>query len=200
MCRRNGASSSVTVYGSLVQVGLPEGDTIGFTKRTATVFDPEVGIEFLKLTYISTGDSYAMTDEDGNTVLSTRVTGTAAGKYFPTSVTVPGSNQTTTLGWEKVTVTGKEVVRPTRMLAPVQDGVNCTTLTRGCRALTFTYATTTTATGTAESAWGDYTGRVKEISFTAWDPDLATPAMRTVPMARYAYDNAGRLREFPPPL
>ncbi|MFG1917607.1 RHS repeat-associated core domain-containing protein [Micromonospora sp. NPDC048898] len=186
--------TSLTVYGSLVQVGLPEGDTIGFTKRTATVFDPEVGVEFLKLTYNATGDSYAMTDEDGNTVLFTRVTGTAAGKYFPTSVTVPGSNQTTTLGWEKATVDGKEIVRPTRMLAPVQDGVNCTTLTRGCRALTFTYATTTTATGTAESAWGDHTGRVKEISFTAWDPDLATPAMRTVPMARYAYDNAGRLR------
>ena len=38
-------------------------------------------------------------------------------------------------------------------------------------------------------------GRVKEISFAAWDPDLATPpAMRTVPMARYAYDNAGPLR------
>ncbi|MEU0551373.1 RHS repeat-associated core domain-containing protein [Micromonospora sp. NPDC005979] len=186
--------TSLTVYGSLVQVGLPEGDTIGFTKRNATVFDPEVGMEFLKLTYNSTGDSYAMTDEDGNSVLFTRVPGSAAGKYFPTSVTVPGSNQTTTLGWEKATVAGKEVVRPTRMLAPVQDGINCTTLTRGCRALTFTYATTTTATGTAEPAWGDHTGRVKEISFTAWDPDLATPAMRTVPMARYAYDNAGRLR------
>ncbi|MFY1616319.1 RHS repeat-associated core domain-containing protein [Micromonospora sp. WMMD736] len=186
--------TSLTVYGSLVQVGLPEGDTIGFTKRNATVFDPEVGMEFLKLTYNSTGDSYAMTDEDGNSVLFTRVPGSAAGSYFPTSVTVPGSNQTTTLGWEKATVAGKEVVRPTRMLAPVQDGVNCTTLTRGCRALTFTYATTTTATGTAESGWGDHTGRVKEIAFTAWDPDLATPAMRTVPMARYAYDNAGRLR------
>lgn len=186
--------TSLTVYGSLVQVGLPEGDTIGFTKRTATVFDPEIGMEFVKLTYNATGDSYALTDEDGNTVLFTRVTGTAAGKYFPTSVTVPGSNQTTTLSWEKATVDGKEVVRPTRMLAPVADGVNCATLTRGCRALTLTYATTTTATGTAEAQWGDRVGRVKEISFTAWDPDLATPAMRTVPMARYVYDNAGRLR------
>ncbi|SCG70491.1 RHS repeat-associated core domain-containing protein [Micromonospora halophytica] len=186
--------TSLTVYGSLVQVGLPEGDTIGFTKRTATAFDPEIGMEFLKLTYNATGDSYSVTDEDGNTVVFTRVTGTAAGKYFPTSVTVPGSNQTSTLSWEKATVDGNEVVRPTRMLAPVADGVNCAMLTRGCRALTFTYATTTTATGTAESTWGDYTGRVKEIAFTAWDPDLATPAMRTVPMARYAYDNAGRLR------
>jgi RHS repeat-associated protein len=35
---------------------------------------------------------------------------------------------------------------------------------------------------------------VKEISFTAWDPDLDTPAMRTVPMAAYSYDTSGRLR------
>lgn len=186
--------TSLTVYGSLVQVGLPDGDTIGFTKRTSTAFDPEIGMEFLKLTYASSGDSYTLTDEDGNTTVFTRVTGTATGKYFPTSVTVPGSDQTTTLGWEKVTIGGKEVVRPTRMLAPVPDGVNCTTLTRGCRALTFTYATTTTATGSSEASLGDYVGRVKEISFTAWDPDLPTPAMRTVVVARYAYDDAGRLR------
>ncbi|SCG75461.1 RHS repeat-associated core domain-containing protein [Micromonospora rifamycinica] len=186
--------TSLTVYGSLVQVGLPEGDTIGFTKRTATAYDPEIGMEFLKLTYSSGSDSYSLTDEDGNTVLFTRVTGTATGKYFPTSVTVPGSNQTTTLSWERVTIDGKEIVRPTRMLAPVADGVNCATLTRGCRALTLTYATTTTATGTAESGWGDHIGRVKEIAFTAWDPDLPTPAMRTVSMTRYAYDNVGRLR------
>ncbi|GAA4442333.1 hypothetical protein GCM10023170_017260 [Phytohabitans houttuyneae] len=186
--------TSLTVFGSLVQVGLPDGETIGFTKRTTTVFDPEVGMEFLNLTYTSGSDSYTLTDEDGNTVLFTRITGTTAGKYFPASVTVPGSNQTTTLSWEKATVDGKEVVRPTRMLAPVADGVNCATLTRGCRALSFAYATVTTATGTDESAWGDHLGRVKEISFTAWDPDLATPAMRTVSMIRYAYDNAGRLR------
>ncbi|MEU7587300.1 RHS repeat-associated core domain-containing protein [Micromonospora sp. NPDC049230] len=186
--------TALSVYGSLIQVGLPEGETIGFTKRTAAAFDPEVGMESLKLAYDGTGDKYTLTDDEGNTVLFTRVTGTAAGKYFPTSVTAPGSNQTSTLGWEKVTINSKEIVRPTRMLAPVPDGVNCATLTRGCRALTFTYATATTATGTAEASWGDHVGRVKDISFTAWDPDLATPAMRTVPMARYAYDNAGRLR------
>ncbi|MGQ5260991.1 DNRLRE domain-containing protein [Micromonospora sp. ZYX-F-536] len=190
----NAPYTALTVYGSLIQVGLPEGDTIGFTKRTAAAFDPEVGMESLKLAYDGAGDKYTVTDNDGNTVRFTRVTGTAAGKYFPTSVTAPGSNQTSTLSWEKVTINNKEIVRPTRMLAPVPDGVNCATLTRGCRALTFTYASTTTATGTVEASWGDHTGRVKEISFTAWDPDLATPAMRTVPMARYTYDNAGKLR------
>ncbi|WP_203996677.1 DNRLRE domain-containing protein [Virgisporangium aurantiacum] len=186
--------TSLTRYDSLVQVGLPEGETIGFTKLTTTEFDPEPGMEFLKLVYNTTNDSYSLSDVDGNTVVFTRVANTAVGKYFPTSVTVPGNAQTTTLSWEKVTVDGKEVVRPTRMVAPVADGVNCATLTRGCRALTFKYATATSATGTEQVGWGSYAGRVQEISLVAWDPDAATPGMRVVPMVKYLYDGTGRLR------
>ncbi|SCE72700.1 RHS repeat-associated core domain-containing protein [Micromonospora mirobrigensis] len=185
--------NSLTVYGSLVQVGLVEGDTIGFAKRTASVFDPQIGLEDLQLTYDATADAYRLQDDKGRTVLFSRIASTAAGRYFPTSVTVPGSNQTTTVSWEKATVGGTEVVRPTRILAPV-SGVDCTTLVRGCRALTLTYAGATTATGSTEAAWGDSLGRLKEVTFTAWDPDLPTPAMRTVPVARYAYDGSGRLR------
>ncbi|GIJ77977.1 hypothetical protein Xph01_24090 [Micromonospora phaseoli] len=186
--------TSLTVYGSLVQVGLPEGETLGFTKRTATTFDPGVGAEFLTLMYASATDTYRLVDEEGNSTTFSRIAGTAAGKYVPTSVSSPGNTNTTTLSWERATVGGREVIRPTRVLAPAPQGVTCTTLVRGCRAVTFTYATTTTATGGGAAAWGDHTGRVKEIAFTAWDPDLVTPGMRTVPMARYAYDDAGRLR------
>ncbi|MFK4082827.1 DNRLRE domain-containing protein [Kribbella sp. NPDC020789] len=183
--------TSLDVFGTLIQVGTPDGDTVGFTARDGVNFDPEVGQETLKLTYASTTDSYKLTDEQGSVVTFGRVTGTAAGQYFPTSTTLPGSNQITSYNWEKVTINGAEVVRPTRMLAPVPDGVSCTTMARGCRALNFVYATSTTATGTTE---GDYLGRVKEISFTAWDPDLATPALRTIPISRYSYDSNGRLR------
>ncbi|MDM4722543.1 DNRLRE domain-containing protein [Micromonospora sp. WMMA1363] len=190
--------TSLTRTGSLAQVGLPEGDTIGFAKKANVTggesFHPEIGMEDLKLTYTTSSDSYTLTDLDGNTVTFTRVSGSPAGLYNPTAVTVPGSGQTTTISWESAIAGGATVVRPTRMLAPVPDGVNCATMTRGCRALTFSYATGTTATGTAEAGWGDYLGRVKEISFTAWDPDLPTPAMRTLVLARYAYDNGGRLR------
>ncbi|WP_144022737.1 ricin-type beta-trefoil lectin domain protein [Asanoa hainanensis] len=190
--------TSLTRTGSLVQVGLPEGDTIGFGKKGAITggesFTPEVGMEDLKLTYTSASDSYTLSDQDGNVATFTRVSGAPAGLYNPTAVTVPGSGQTTTLSWQSATVAGATVVRPTRMLAPVPNGVTCTAMVRGCRALNLTYATTTTATGTAETQWGDYTGRVKEITFTAWDPDLSTPAMRTIAMARYAYDNTGKLR------
>ncbi|GAA2617539.1 hypothetical protein GCM10010436_21270 [Paractinoplanes durhamensis] len=193
----NAEYTQLDVTGSLVQVGLPEGDTIGFTKRTATAFVPEVGAEDLKLIYTagSAGsDYYTLTDSDGNATTFKTVTGGAATRYFPTAVTTPGSNQTSTIAWEKVTIDNAGRVRPTRLLAPVPSGVTCTTLVKGCRALTFTYATTTTATGTSTTTWGDYAGRVKEISFTAWDPDLSTPAMRAIVTARYTYDNAGRLR------
>lgn len=82
--------------------------------------------------------------------------------------------------------------RVTRMTAPAPTGVTCgASLVAGCRALEFTYATTTTATG-AGSGWGDYTGLVKQISFTAYDP--ATSAMKTIPVATYAYDSTGHLR------
>jgi hypothetical protein len=84
--------------------------------------------------------------------------------------------------------------RPTQVLAPVPAGVSCASLVRGCRALTISYATATTATGTSPAQWGDYLGRVTQVAFTAWDPDATPPAMRTVVMARYSYDSGGRLR------
>ena len=83
------------------------------------------------------------------------------------------------------------------MTGPSPEGVNCTTSplsTRGCQSLTFTYATTTTASGTGEAQWGDYVGRISGISLTAYDPELSTPDMVTVPVVSYLYDWNGRLR------
>ncbi|AYF29980.1 hypothetical protein CSH63_21390 [Micromonospora tulbaghiae] len=157
-------------------------------------YQPQVGAEKYSLTYDSTANRFTLNDGDGNTATFTRASTDPTGVYTPTSVSAPGSGNTSTYSWEKVTLGTQDVMRPTRLLAPVPSGVTCNTLVRGCKALTFTYATTTTATGTAANTWGDYLGRVKEISYTAWDPDLATPAMRTVVLARYTYDNAGRLR------
>src|SRR4051794_40197578 len=50
----------------------------------------------------------------------------------------------------------------------------------------------TTATGTSEAQWGDYTGRLKAVTFTAYDP--ATSAMATITVASYSYDSTGQLR------
>nr|BFE60672.1 hypothetical protein GCM10020063_051980 [Dactylosporangium thailandense] len=190
--------TDLTVTGSLVQVGLPDGDTLGFTETAVDgagkKYEAENGFQQLRLTYTTAGDSYTLVDIDGNSVLFTRIAGAAAGVYNPTAVTTPGVNQTTSISWQKVTVGGTDVVRPTRMLAPVPSGVTCTTLAKGCRALDFTYAATTTATGTGATQWGDYTGRITQVTFTAWDPDASPAAMRTVAVAKYSYDSNGRLR------
>ncbi|HST82477.1 MAG TPA: DNRLRE domain-containing protein [Kineosporiaceae bacterium] len=82
--------------------------------------------------------------------------------------------------------------RVTKILAPVPAGVTCASMVAGCRALNLTYATSTTATGTGEAAWGDVTGRVKVITYTAYDP--ATSAMVTVAIGGYLYDSTGHLR------
>lgn len=82
--------------------------------------------------------------------------------------------------------------RITRILAPIPAGVTCTTMVAGCQALNITYAASTTATGTGQSAWGDYTGLVKQITYTGYDP--ATAAMTTIAVSAYQYDNTGHLR------
>ncbi|MFC3981557.1 RHS repeat-associated core domain-containing protein [Streptosporangium jomthongense] len=87
--------------------------------------------------------------------------------------------------------------RVTRVLAPVSAGITCgATLVTGCRALELGYASSTTATGTG-SGWGDYTGQVKQVSFTAFDP--ATNAMKTTTLATYLYDSTGHLRQVTDP-
>ncbi|MFD6714671.1 RHS repeat-associated core domain-containing protein [Micromonospora chalcea] len=193
--------TKLTAYGSLVQVRLPDDSSIGFTKvdSAGVNYEPQVGAESYSLTFASATSTFTLSDDKGNVVKFTRTATDPANVYTPTSVTPPGSGNTTTYSWEKVTLGTNDIMRPTRLLAPVPAGVSCTTLVRGCRALTFTYATTTTATGLGDGQWGDYVGRVKQISYTAWDPDLATPAMRTVVLARYTYDNGGRLRSFADP-
>ena len=182
--------TKLTVAGTLVQVGLPDGTSIGFTAKSGGGFVPQVGQETSTLTYTSTGDTYTLADNAGNVVVFGHI-GSVAGFYTPISVTEPGSAETSTMTWQSTTVDGAPVVRPTQILAPVPTGVTCTTLVKGCRALGFTYATSTTATGTTQATWGSYTGRLSGITFTAWDP--STSAMTTVVVAGYLYDNLGRL-------
>jgi RHS repeat-associated protein len=84
--------------------------------------------------------------------------------------------------------------RVTTILGPIPTGVTCTTnsILTGCVALQLTYATSTTATGTTEATWGNYTGLVSGITWTGYDP--ATSAMTTKQVAAYAYDSTGHLR------
>jgi tripartite motif-containing protein 71 len=100
-----------------------------------------------------------------------------------------------TVEWERV----ENVTRPKLALAPVAAGVKCSPTVKepkelavGCRALSFTYATETTATGEAPSEWKAYKGRLMTVSFTAYNPSIK--AMETKAVAEYAYDKQGRLR------
>jgi RHS repeat-associated protein len=92
----------------------------------------------------------------------------------------------------KMTTAGV-IVEPTEALAPVPAGVSCSpTLKAGCRALTFNYAVSATATGEGRSEWGDASGHLTRVYFTAYDP--VSKAMKTVEVAHYLYDKQARLR------
>ncbi len=137
-----------------------------------------------------------LTKEDSNYILddnlgdrTTFSSPTDDDKFVPVKTEQPGSTQQTTLKWEVVSGTA----RVTRVLAPPPTGVSCgDQLNPGCRALTFDYATSTTATGTPQAAWGDYAGRLRQINLVAYDPSKS--AMQPVAVQQYSYDNGGRLR------
>lgn len=189
--------TGLTVTGSLVQIGLANGAVLGFTQNDTgnTTFDPQVGLGGYKLTRGGAPAVYTLVEPNGNRIVFTQPAGAAAGVYAPSSLTPTGTSDSSTVSWELVPGSTTET-RPTRILAPVPSGVTCTTsLVRGCRAVTFTYATSTTATGTAEAEWGSFVNRLVKVDFVAYDPDLTpTPGMHTVEVARYAYDSTGRLR------
>lgn len=187
-----GVYTGLFAVGSLVQVFVDGGEPIGFTKNADGSFTAEVGAEELSLTYQASTSSYALADSEGTVVTFGRPAGSPV--FKPVSVTTPGENQVTTYSWETVVVNGKQVTRPTRMLAPVPAGTTCATLVKGCRALSFQY-TASNAGLPAVGTTGDYPNRVRSVSVTAWDPDATPAAMRTVELAHYAYDRDGRLRE-----
>jgi RHS repeat-associated protein len=131
---------------------------------------------------------FTLTEHDGIATVFELQSGSPL--YMPKSISTPAGESTVQTFYE----VDDGVARPTKMIDAVPTGVSgCTTSpAAGCRLLTFTYATTTTATGTSEANWGDYTDRVKTISFIGYDP--STSAMETVAVASYLYDSNGRLR------
>jgi YD repeat-containing protein len=102
-----------------------------------------------------------------------------------------GANYSEKIGAMPITGT---TVEPTEILAPKPTGVSCEPeLKAGCRSLTFTYASETTATGEVQSQWGSYRGHLETINLHAYDP--VSKKMTTTWVAKYSYDTRGRLRE-----
>ncbi|MEU7926700.1 RHS repeat-associated core domain-containing protein [Micromonospora sp. NPDC049107] len=115
---------------------------------------------------------------------------TQQGSWVVTKIVLPGG---TTLGNYSRDADG----RLTRVVAQIEPGVVCsTTLKPGCRALSISYATSTTASG-VDSGWGDIAGQAKQVSFTAYDPTGS--AMKTTVLATYKYDSTGHLRRVTDP-
>ncbi|WP_236246931.1 DNRLRE domain-containing protein [Streptomyces sp. CC210A] len=170
-----------------------EGEELGFTATTGGGWQPEPGAEDFTLTGSLTG-SFTLEDTEGTFTVFTKPAA-AATSWQVASSTLDGLAQsTTTVISETVTVDGKTLARPKRIIAPTSaaSATTCTATpsTKGCRALEFVYATATTAT---DSAFGDVAGQVKEI--LAWSTEPGASAATSKSVQKYAYDGSGRLRE-----
>ncbi|HEY2142043.1 MAG TPA: RHS repeat-associated core domain-containing protein [Solirubrobacteraceae bacterium] len=157
-----------------------------FAKEGAKFVSP-TGDANMTLTEEGT-NTFILTEQNGTKTTFTMPSGGSGTLFTPSAREEPGTAGA--LKYTFQTVGG--ITEPTEALAPVPAGITCATLVKGCRALTFNYATSTTATGENESEWGDYAYRLTRIYFTGWDPSKSE--MTTTTVAQYAYDRKGRLR------
>ncbi|MGV9888492.1 DNRLRE domain-containing protein [Streptomyces sp. NPDC003395] len=178
-----------------LNVSTADGDTITFTANAAkTGWVPEPGSEDLTLTGSFTSGDFTLSDTDGTVTTFSKVNSAATTWTVSSSLAGGLANSTTKVVSEAVTVGGKTLARPKRIIA----ATTATTLgacdadpsTKGCRVLEFVYPTTTTATA---SAFGDFAGQVSQIRLWSTAPGASTAT--AVAVAQYAYDDAGRLRE-----
>ena len=181
--------------GASIEMGSNEDAILTSTDGSKAIFTPGPHGEYvpppgdttMRLKYYSWNE-FRLTVDGARTNFEP-VAGGATNVYMP--VVSEGTSGTSTTTFEYQTVEG--VTEPVEALAPIPVGVSCAPkLTKGCRALTFNYATKTTSTGSAPAEWGDYKGRLTRVYFTAWDPNTGKKVVATV--AQYAYDVTGRLR------
>jgi RHS repeat-associated protein len=132
---------------------------------------------------------FVLTDSSGSKTVFTLVSGGSSNVWMESTREEPNGQGNTSITYQSVS----GVIEPTQVLAPLPAGVTCgAELKRGCRALTFNYAASTTATGETPAGWGDYVGRLTRVYFTAWDPESSK--MTTTTVAQYSYDTKGLLR------
>ncbi|MEU2429105.1 DNRLRE domain-containing protein [Streptomyces sp. NPDC007861] len=172
-----------------------EGGAISFTANAAkTGWIPEPGAENLTLKGSLTSGDLTVSDTDGAVTTFGRV-GTAGTAWTVSrSLTDGHADSTTEIVSESVTVNGKVLARPKRIIAATSaitvGTCEATPSAKGCRVLEFVYAPSTTATS---SVLGNVKDHVSEIRVWATSPGAAAATATSV--AKYAYDDAGRLRE-----
>ncbi|MFN8173916.1 MAG: RHS repeat-associated core domain-containing protein [Solirubrobacteraceae bacterium] len=204
--------SSTSVYAQLLS-GSGEAGDLNFTyDHTGTdgrlYYTAPAGASDLSLvkTPGSGGDpaTFTLTDADHNkTVYGPDEEGLWTAKSTETSSgTGTALSKTAVYVWDLTTDPPRitKVIGPhpnNNPSVPDQSSCNVGSPANGCRLLTLVYATGTTASGTGETQWGDIQGQVKQIDLTACAPSAdgsSCPGMSTDTVARYAYDNTGRLR------
>ncbi|MFF3639480.1 DNRLRE domain-containing protein, partial [Streptomyces sp. NPDC002250] len=171
-----------------------DGDETYFTANAAkNGWIPEPGSEDLTLKGSVTG-SFTLTDTEGTVTEFTKPASDATTWQVSSTLLDGLSNSTTTVVSETVTVGGKKLARPKRVIAPssAASASACTSdpTTKGCRALEFVYASSTTA---ATGSFGDFADQVKEIRLWSTEPGASAATSKAV--QSYAYDTAGRLRQ-----
>jgi RHS repeat-associated protein len=172
-----------------------DGTTVGFTANAGrTGWIPQTGAEDLTLKGSFTSGDFTLSDTQGTVTTFSKVD-TGATVWTVTSSLADGlANSTTAVISQAVPAGDATLARPKQIIA----ATTATTVaacasspsTRGCRVLDFVYATATTATATTN---GDYSGQVSSLRMWATAPGATTATTTTI--ARYAYDNSGRLRE-----
>ncbi|WP_176832364.1 RICIN domain-containing protein [Geodermatophilus sp. DSM 45219] len=175
----------------VAQVDLAGGGRIWFTKGPNGWW-PELGAEGLTLTVNAAEDSFTLTELDGTATVFRR-TSPGVGDWLVDATTPPVASATTRYVYE---TTPQGVTRITRAVAPTQPGIDasaCATAATppvGCVVLEYDYAPANTA---RPSGLGDFPEQVRQVRMWTTDPATRTPSAEAV--ARYLYDNSGRLRE-----
>ena len=182
-------SISKTTAGNLLLTG-DGGLQTTFLSNGQGGYTPPSGDANLSLTEKTFEGAAELLLSNGGAVTTFRhVSGASASVWFPTISEGPDATNATTFAYQAAA----GIVEPVEELAPVPTGVSCApTLAKGCRALTFKYATSTTASGEARSQWGAYEGRLMEVILNAWEPKAGEMVKKAV--AEYEYDKQGRLR------
>ncbi|GFM96972.1 hypothetical protein Sfulv_17830 [Streptomyces fulvorobeus] len=154
---------------------------------------PEPGAEDLTLKGSVSG-TFSLADTEG-TVTEFTKPDAASESWQVSSTLLDGlASSSTTVVSETVTVDGKKLARPKRIIAPTSAATTaaCTAdpATKGCRVMELVYATSTTATA---GVLGDVSGQVKEVRLWSTAPGAGAATSKSVQM--YLYDGSGRLRQ-----
>ncbi|MER5844923.1 DNRLRE domain-containing protein [Streptomyces prasinus] len=170
------------------------GEETHFTANAAkTAWISEPGAEKLTLKG-STADSFTLSDTEGSVTTFTKPDATSSTWQLSTTLVDGLSSTMTTVVSETVTVDGKKLARPERIIASTSATTPAACMadpaTKGCRMMEFVYSVATTATA---GAFGDYSGQVKETRLWSTAPGAAAATSKTV--QTYTYDNNGRLRQ-----